>query len=559
MTEYTKELNAIIIGAGPAGIAMAYRLKHDLGFHDFTIYDRMDGPGGTWRVNSYPGCGCDLKSHLYSFSFNQNPDWSKELCEQPEILQYMEDTVDKFGLRQHIHTSIDCYGATWKPDLAKWEVKLKDIKTGIEYTRLASVFVSAVGAFSAPRDVTFPGMELFHGPIIHTARWDHSVSWKGKRVAIIGNGCSAAQVVPAMAKDAAFIKQYARSGQWFHDRPNRNYNALDKFAFRWIPLYQRYVRLKIFLDADEETKTYFSTPEGLKERARVEAESKKYIRSKVSEKYSKALIPSFPLGCKRRVFDPGYLDSLNLPNVQLLPEGIQEMTETGIISSSGVKDDYDIIVLATGFKVSEFLSSMEIVGSTGVSIHEQWKECRGAQAYLGTHVHNFPNMAIIFGPNVFPANNSALFACETQVDYTIKSLFEPLIDHRATVIEVKQSAEDRTTNAIHEQLGATVFAGDCSNWYIGKFGRNAASWPGKAATYWMATLFPDWSAFNMSGKNPLWPIYTILRNLRNASTTTKLAVAGFVAFAWYSKHFSATSVIEQASNVVDIARKTLYD
>ncbi|KAK3942519.1 putative monooxygenase [Diplogelasinospora grovesii] len=531
MPPYANGLDAIIIGAGPAGIAMAYRLKHELNFHDFLMYDKLDGVGGTWRANTYPGCGCDLQSHLYSFSFNQNPNWSKQLCEQPEILQYMEDTVDKFDIRKHVHTSIECTGAKWHKDISKWEVFLKDLKSELEYSRFASVFVSAVGAISFPRDVKFAGMDKFKGHMFHTARWDHSVSYANKRVAVIGNGCSAAQVVPAVAQKASFVKQYARSGQWFHERPNRQFTELDKFLFRWVPLWQRLLRLRIFLDADEETTTYFPTPRGLRVRVQKENESKKYIQSKAPEKYWNYIIPEFPLGCKRRVFDPGYLEALRLPNVELLPEGIEEMTETGIISASGIQDDFDIIVLATGFQVSEFLTPMDIVGADGRSLHQQWRECRGAQAYLGTYVHNFPNLAILFGPNTFPANNSALFACETQVDYAIKSLFKPLIDHRADVIEVKHTVEDYTTNAIHKELNNTVFSADCSNWYIGKFGRNAASWPGMARSFWASTYFPDWSAFNMVGGSRLWPLFAArrwvvtMRPLTKALLTLGLAAA----------------------------------
>lgn len=417
---------------------------------------------------------------------------------------------------------MECVGATWLAKESRWEAHLKDIATGICYSRKASVLVSAVGAISYPRDVKFPGMDSFKGHMFHTARWDHSVDYKDKRVAVIGNGCSAAQVIPAVAKKAAFVKQYARSGQWFHARPNRDYTEVEKFMFKWFPLWQRALRLKIFIDADEETTTYFPTKKGIRLRAAMEEKAKDYINSKVPPKYSKALIPKFPLGCKRRIFDPGYLDSLNLANVELLPEGIKEITETGIVSTSGVTDDFDIIVLATGFQVSQFLTPMHIVGATGVSLHDQWKECRGAQAYLGTHVHNFPNFAILFGPNTFPANNSALFACETQAEYAVKSLFQPLLDHRATVVEVKQAAEDRETNAIHQQLRSSVFAADCSNWYIGDYGRNAASWPGLARSFWFRTYFPDWSAFNMSGVSPWWFYYTFLRMVRTTPFYLKL-------------------------------------
>lgn len=449
----------------------------------------------------------------------------------------MEDTVDKFDLRKHVHASVECIGAKWHNDRSKWEVHLKDHKTGIEYSRYASVFVSAVGAISFPRDIKFPGMENFKGAMFHTARWDHSVSYKGKRVAVIGNGCSAAQVVPAVAKHAALVKQYARSGQWFHARPNRNYTEFEKFICRWVPLWQRLLRLRIFIDADEETSTYFPTAKGLKARAEKEEESRKYIQSKTPKKYWKSIIPDFPLGCKRRIFDPGYLDSLNLPNVDLLAEGIKEITETGIVSASGIQDDFDIIILATGFQVSQFLTPMNIIGSSGESLHSQWKECRGAQAYLGTHVHNFPNLAILFGPNTFPANNSALFACETQVSYAVKTLFKPLLDQRASTIEVKQAAEDRETNAIHTELANTVFAGDCSNWYIGDYGRNAASWPGFARSYWFRTYVPDWSAFNMSGGSVWWPLYTAQRRVTTMSPITQaLLVVG--ALAAYGRHGS---------------------
>ncbi|KAL2832602.1 monooxygenase [Aspergillus cavernicola] len=492
--------NAIIIGAGPGGISLAYRLRHELGFDDFLIYDKLDGVGGTWRSNSYPGCGCDLPSHLYSFSFNLNPNWSKELCEQLEILQYIEDTVDKFDLRKHVIPSVECTGAAWDEKSEKWTVHFRDVKTGLEFVRYASIFVSAVGAISLPREIQFKGMEQFKGPIVHTARWDHSVDYKGKRVVVIGNGCSAAQVVPALAERAAF--------------PNHQFTAAERCAFRWIPLWQRWLRLQIFMKAENESNTYFPTPEGVKARLAAEEESKEYILRRTPEKYWQFIVPNFPLGCKRRIFDPGYLDSLHKPSVSLRNEGIQEFTENGIIGSSGVEDAFDIIVLATGFQVSQFLAPMEIKGKRGISLNQQWEESRGAQAYFGTYVHNFPNLAIIFGPNSFPANNSALFACETQVVFAVKSLFVPILDRRTRIVEVKQSAEEKHTNLIHQRLKDTVFSGDCSNWYTGKYGRNAASWPAKAAKFWFETYFPDWSAFTWKNGSVFWPVHRVKRWLK---------------------------------------------
>ncbi|KAF4549238.1 Pyridine nucleotide-disulfide oxidoreductase-like protein 9 [Elsinoe fawcettii] len=497
-------ISAIIIGAGPSGIAMGHKMKHELGFTDFTIYEKMDGVGGTWRANTYPGCGCDVHSHLYSFSFNLNPNWSKELAEQDEILQYIEDTVDKFQLRSHIHTSVECLGAQWDARSAEWHVQFKDYSTGIEFQRRATIFISAVGGISFPRDVHFDGMESFGGSMFHTARWQHDKPYKNKRIAVIGNGCSAVQVIPALAKEAKCVKQYARSPQWYHERPNHPFSQTQKWVFRHVPFAMRLHRWNIFWAIDKQSYSYRGTHAGVKRRLEEEEIARQYIYDKAPQKYHDTLVPDFELGCKRKIADPGYLDALNWDNVELIPEGIRKFTESGIVSSSGRSDEYDMIVLATGFKVSQFLTPMNVVGGDGKSLEQQWKECRGAQAYLGTFVHNFPNMAILFGPNTFPANNSALYACEVQIDYAAKALVKPLLQGRARTIEVKETVENQTTNDIQLKLQSSVFSGRCTNWYIGEFGRNAASWPGLAIEFWIATLFPNWKAFKMNGGSRFW-------------------------------------------------------
>ena len=214
----------------------------------------------------------------------------------------MEDTVDKFDLRRHVHSQVECVGAEWDAAKEKQDVKLEGLKTGITFQRAATVFVSAVGAISYPRDVKFPGMEKFHGPMFHTARWDHSVNYTGKRVAVIGNGCSAAQVVPAIAPAVKFIKQYARSGQWYHARPNHQFTAFEKAIFKWLPLWQRLLRLSIFLDTDKQTTTYFPTPKGVKARLAGEEGSRDYTHSRTPRKYWGIIVPNFPLGMQTTDF-----------------------------------------------------------------------------------------------------------------------------------------------------------------------------------------------------------------------------------------------------------------
>lgn len=212
---------------------------------------------------------------------------------------------------------------------------------------------------------------------------------------MIGNGCSAVQVIPAIAKDAETVKQYARSPQWYHERPNRQFSSFEKWSFRWVPFLMRLHRWNIFWSIDSKSYSYRGTDAGVKQRLKEEEEARQYIYETAPKKYHDLLVPDFELGCKRKIADPGYLDSLNWDNVELIPEGLQRITEDGIISTSGREDKYDIIVTATGFKVSQFLTPMEVIGANGSTLQQQWNENRGAQAYLGTFVHNFPNMAIL--------------------------------------------------------------------------------------------------------------------------------------------------------------------
>ncbi|GME50676.1 uncharacterized protein BCR38DRAFT_363903 [Neofusicoccum parvum] len=238
-------------------------------------------------------------------------------------------------------------------------------------------------------------METFKGRIFHTAEWDHSFDPTGKKIALVGNGASAAQVVPSIAPSVKKLTQYARSAQWYHERPNRTFSALEKFCFRWIPLWQRYHRLKLFLQTDQIAAVYGPDPGQIKMRRAVEASAREYIYREAPQRYHSFIVPDFPLGCKRRIFDPGYLASLHRDNVDLLPEAPARITSTGIISTSGKEEDFDAIILATGFQVQYFLASLDIVGKTGDSLRDQWEQRRGAQAYMGTFVHNFPNFAIL--------------------------------------------------------------------------------------------------------------------------------------------------------------------
>ena len=302
---------------------------------------------------------------------------------------------EQFELRPHIHCEVSVLGASWNSAKQRWVVRLKDLKTGQAFVRESDVFISCVGAISVPKDCTIPGHESFKGEIWHSARWNHDYDYRGKRIAVIGNGCSAAQFVPALVDAGAQVTQFARSAQWYHPRPNHVYSAFEKACFKYVPGLMWLYRLRLFFDTDNLLLTYLSSPAAERERTKIEAESKAYMESKAPAKYHKELLPSFPLGCKRRVFDPGYLECLNKPNIELLSEGIERLEENKIVSSSGKEREVDAVVLATGYKVQEFLTPLEVVGEDGKSLTQHWKETRGAQAYHGTFVSHMPNFAII--------------------------------------------------------------------------------------------------------------------------------------------------------------------
>lgn len=305
----------------------------------------------------------------------------------------IEATVDKFRLRSHCRLQYECLGAEWGG--SSWLVSFLHLPTRRTIQKRCKILLTAVGGFSQPRPANFPGIEQYTGKLFHTAEWDSTFDWRDKRVAVIGNGCSAAQVVPSIAPDVRKLTQYARSPQWYHERPNKAFSSFEKFCFRYVPFWQRFNRLRIFLQTDELATIYGPREDQVRKRKATEANATRYIFRESPEKYHGFIVPTFPLGCKRRIYDPGYLASLHYDHVDLLPEGIQRITPNGIVSETGKEEDFDAIVLATGFAVTNFLAPLEIIGKGGKTLEQQWATHQGAQAYNGTFVHDQPNFAIL--------------------------------------------------------------------------------------------------------------------------------------------------------------------
>lgn len=493
------EPRLIVIGAGTAGIALASRLRFQLGYKNFIIYERENDIGGTWYLNTYPGVGCDVDSHLYSFSFNPNPNWSKRFADQAEILEYLHDTADKFGARQHVQLRTEVVSAKWIVPRRVWQVVLRDMSTGLEFTQEAEMLISCVGTISIPKECDIPGHEAYKGAIFHSARWNHKFDLKGKRVAVVGNGCSGAQLMPHVANVAAQVVQFQRSPQWINERPNPIFSEFRKWCFRNIPLYGKLYRFHVWSSTDALHNLYVTGTDSLEQKRQVaQAEAEQYMRAVAPKKYLEILLPKFPLGCKRRVFDPGYLACLHKPNVELTTERITNFTETGLETSRG-KADFDAVVLSTGFKIQEFLSPIEITGGNGKTLNEHWKETRGAQAYRATFVHGFPNFGIVFGPNAFPAHNSVIFTNETQVEYIVKTLIAPMLNRSFEVLEVKQAAENYDSNNVQEKLKTMVWSGGCANWNLNAAGRNTTNYHDPTWKFWWSLYWPVWEDFELTG------------------------------------------------------------
>lgn len=529
-----REPRAIIIGCGIGGIATAYGMKHRLGFHNFIIYEKEPHIGGTWYRNTYPGVGCDVDSHLYSLSFNLNPNWSKRFADAPEILDYLTNTADKFHITDHVRTSVEVSEAEWLEERNVWRVTMRNAGTEHTFQREAEILVSCVGTIGIPRECTIPKVGEYKGHVWHSGKWNHDVDYKDKKVAVVGNGCSAAQLVPKVAEKAALVVQFQRSPQWINERVNREFTWVEKWCFRNIPLWMRAYRFSIWKETDALHTLYQSdTPVMVEAREAATKRVITYMKGAAPKKYHDMLIPDFPLGCKRRIFDPGYLDCLHRPNVELTTENIVEFTPTGLRTPQ--RDiDVDVVVLSTGFKVQEFVSPIRVIGRGGITLNEHWNDTAGAQAYKGTMVSGFPNFGIIFGPNAFPAHNSVIYTNETQAEYFVKAVVNPIIRGDVDAVDVKESAEMRDALHIRASLDKMVWSAGCSNWNLDGNGRNTTNYHDPTWKFWWSLYWPAWSDFELQGSRGTLPRHPFISGAALFLAGMSVVAGGSAAFSFLS-------------------------
>ncbi|WP_316525479.1 flavin-containing monooxygenase [Kitasatospora brasiliensis] len=477
----------LIVGAGFAGLGMAIKLL-EAGQSDFVVLEKADGVGGAWRENTYPGCACDVASVMYSYSFAPNRSWSRMYAMQPEILDYIKGVVKEHDLETHIRFNSEVTSYEFDEAAGRWHVRTG---SGEEYR--PRFVVMAHGALHLPNIPDLPGLESFKGTVFHSARWDHSVDLKGKRVAVIGTGASAVQFIPEIAGEAAHVDVFQRSAHWMLPKADRPLANFERGLFRALPFVQRLYRALAYW-THEVPVLAFLNPKYLKV---LELASRRMLEKQVADPELRAkLTPDYQIGCKRILLSNDYYPAIQRPDVDLVTSGIAELTETGIRTKDGELHEADVVILGTGFSTGNRCADEHIVGRGGLTIQEAWKD--GMVAHLGVTVAGFPNMFMIMGPNSGGGAQSILFVIEAQLHYIVECL-RLMKAQRADQLEVRADVQRRFNTWLHKKLARSVWnSGGCDSWFLDDTGRNRHSWPGTGSSYWRATRRPDPKAFMLT-------------------------------------------------------------
>lgn len=455
-----------IIGAGFGGLSAAVALRRN-GVDDLVIIDADDGVGGTWRRNTYPGAACDIQSHLYSFSFAPNKSWSRTYARQPEILAYLESVADDFDLRRHLMLGTRVRTVRWNPDTWSWDCRLQ--RDGRDRTLNVDVVVCAAGLFGSLKLPEIAGLTDFGGTVMHTAQWDHGVDLAGKRVAVIGTGASGVQVVPELAKVAEHLTVFQRTPPWMVPKEDRPYSTTELARFRRNPLALRRTRWQIWKFQHDNTATFADDPIVA---ARSHFATSFLERAVADEQLRGALTPDYPFRCKRVLLGDDYYRALQRDDVELVTDPIDRITDTSVITATGTIADVDVIVLATGFETSRYLSGIEVIGCGGARLHERWGD--DPSAYLGVAVAGFPNFFMLYGPNTNQGGNSIVYILEAGARLVASAVSR--LARRGGYLDVRPEAEKRYNDALSADLERTIWT-QCTSYFRSPSGRIVTQWP----------------------------------------------------------------------------------
>jgi cation diffusion facilitator CzcD-associated flavoprotein CzcO len=460
-----RDFEIAIIGAGFGGLGTAIRLRQR-GVADFVIFERAGDVGGTWRDNTYPGCACDVQSHLYSFSFAPNPDWTHNFSRQPEIWDYLRRCARDFGVLPHVRFNHEVGDAAWDGHSRRWRIETS------RGTYTAGSLVLASGALSEPALPDLPGLATFRGKVFHSARWDHDYDLGGRRVAVVGTGASAVQFVPEIQPRVAKLDVYQRTPPWVMPRRDRALGPAKRAFYRRFPAAQRAVRALVYLFRE----LFLVCFRHLGLARQIERVARRHLERSVPDaRLRTRLTPGYRIGCKRILISNDYLPAIARPNVEVVTEGITEVRAHSIVDCAGVERSADAIIFGTGFRVTAPPLARRIRGRGGRTLSEVW--AGSPRAHAGTTVAGFPNLFILMGPNTGLGHNSVVYMIEAQIEHTLAAL--DLLRRRGAVsIEPRPEAQSAYVAEVQRRMEGTVWvAGGCASWYLDATGRNSTLWP----------------------------------------------------------------------------------
>ncbi|MGA8850192.1 MAG: NAD(P)/FAD-dependent oxidoreductase [Aeromicrobium sp.] len=473
-----------IIGSGFGALAVAIEMQR-AGHTTIRLWERSGDLGGVWRDNTYPGAGCDVPSPLYSFSFEPNPDWSRRYALQEEIHAYLHHVADKHAISPLVQYGREVTAATWDDQGSTWTVTFAD---GEQQT--VDILITAVGQLSRPTLPAIDGIETFTGTSFHSATWDHDFDATGLRVAVVGSGASAVQFIPHLAKKARELLVFQRSANYLMPKPDKPYTAFHRKMFQLAPPTLAAERGGIWAVMEQFAR-------GLDDASKVgkinKAIAMRHLKSQVKDAGLRAkLTPDYPIGCKRILFSNEFYPALAQRHVDVITTGVQRVTPTGVIDDQGVEHEVDAIVYGTGFDAQDFLESIDVTGTDGAKLADQWVD--GARAYLGMYVPNFPNLFVTYGPNTNLGGGSIIYMLEAQAKHMRQAVDRMTAGGYAT-IEVTHEAEQAYDDELTEKLDHSVWS-HCDNWYRHKSGRITSNWPGATKPFAQRTKMLEPEAFS---------------------------------------------------------------
>ncbi|WP_300010494.1 NAD(P)/FAD-dependent oxidoreductase [Pseudonocardia sp.] len=464
-------VDVAIVGSGFAGLGAAARLA-GAGRDSFVVLEKGDSVGGTWRDNTYPGCACDVQSHLYSFSFAPNPDWTRTFARQPEIRAYLESITDRYGLRERIRFGREITGLEW--DGTRWTVTSAD--GDVVHARAV---VWGTGPLHLPSLPDIAGLDEFTGTVFHSSRWDHDHDLRGRRVAVIGTGASSIQFVPQIQPEVASLTLFQRTAPWVLPKPDREIPGALRALYRLVPAVQKLQRALIY-GRNEMLVGGFLNPARMKV---VEGFARAYLDRKFADRpdLKAKVTPDFTIGCKRILMSNDYYSALKRDNVDVVTEKVVRVTETGVVTADGISHEVDTIIFGTGFRVGEGMGEVTVTGRDGVKLHDVWAD--GPEALLGTTVAGFPNLFLMIGPNTGLGHSSMVYMIESQTSFILDAL--RLLDTSgARALDTRRDRQDAFNADVQKRLEGSVWtSGGCQSWYLDENGRNRTLWPGYTFDY----------------------------------------------------------------------------